>query len=518
MPSFLPGYQYDIFISYRQKDNRSDQWVTHFTNALREELDATFKEPISIYFDSNPHDGLQDHHEVDDSLRQKLKCLIFIPIVSRTYCDPHSFAWSMEFQEFLRQASADDFGLKIKLPGGNVANRVLPVRIHEIGAQDAGLFEHSMGGIMRPIDFIYKESGVNRPLLPTGEKKDNKAGTDYRNQLNKVANAIHDILVGIQQSSYAGEQEGTPGARKAAPFREELKRRNMGSVRKAGKQIRIIGPVDPTSDDRHLWANDFTAKYTVDGLFGIQRQIADNIVRELELQLTPEEIENITQKISDNKEAYEHFLLGNQYYDIHNFQANQRTIQEYKKATDLDSTFGRAYGGLASSLMQLVINYGYERQPWRDSIWYYVKKGIALDKRCAECYKALAQTGDHYMDNMKKAVEYNPSYIPALTMLQISMVTLARYDTGFMLLERLVGIDPLDAGAAIANTLRYIDLEKSKEYYLAAARTKPPDITKTWQLGYVLADLGDPEASRISERAYTIGRDLLQQRPGKPSR
>jgi len=168
--------------------------------------------------------------------------------------------------------------------------------------------------------------------------------------------------------------------------------------------------------------------------------------------------------------------------------------------------------------MQLVINYGYERQPWRDSTWYYVKKGIALDKRCAECYKALAQTGDHYMDNMKKAVEYNPSYIPALTMLQISMVTLARYDTGFMLLERLVGIDPLDAGAAIANTLRYIDLEKSKEYYLAAARTKPPDITKTWQLGYVLADLGDPEASRISERAYTIGRDLLQQRPGKPSR
>jgi len=34
MPSIIPGYEYDIFISYRQKDNRSDQWVTKFVQAL----------------------------------------------------------------------------------------------------------------------------------------------------------------------------------------------------------------------------------------------------------------------------------------------------------------------------------------------------------------------------------------------------------------------------------------------------------------------------------------------------
>ena len=44
MPSIIPGYEYDIFISYRQKDNQSDQWVTKFLQALKEELDATFKE------------------------------------------------------------------------------------------------------------------------------------------------------------------------------------------------------------------------------------------------------------------------------------------------------------------------------------------------------------------------------------------------------------------------------------------------------------------------------------------
>ena len=76
MPSIIPGYEYDIFISYRQKDNQSDQWVTKFIESLKEEINATFKEYISIYFDENHHDGLHEHHEVDDSLREMLKLSI----------------------------------------------------------------------------------------------------------------------------------------------------------------------------------------------------------------------------------------------------------------------------------------------------------------------------------------------------------------------------------------------------------------------------------------------------------
>ena len=88
MSSLLPGFEYDIFISYRHKDNKGGHWVTEFVDALRTELESTFKEDISIYFDENPHDGLLETHNVDKSLEGKLKCLIFIPIISQTYCDP----------------------------------------------------------------------------------------------------------------------------------------------------------------------------------------------------------------------------------------------------------------------------------------------------------------------------------------------------------------------------------------------------------------------------------------------
>jgi len=62
MPSILPGFAYDIFISYRHNDNRSG-WVTQFVRHLQEELAAKIKEPVPVYFDSNQHDGLLETHE-----------------------------------------------------------------------------------------------------------------------------------------------------------------------------------------------------------------------------------------------------------------------------------------------------------------------------------------------------------------------------------------------------------------------------------------------------------------------
>jgi hypothetical protein len=64
MASLIEGYEYDIFISYRQKDNKGDKWVSVFVDALNTELEATFKEDISVYFDENPLDRLQETHNV----------------------------------------------------------------------------------------------------------------------------------------------------------------------------------------------------------------------------------------------------------------------------------------------------------------------------------------------------------------------------------------------------------------------------------------------------------------------
>ena len=208
MPSLIEGYNYDIFISYRQKDNKYDGWITEFVDNLKRELEATFKEEISVYFDINPHDGLLETHDVNASLKDKLKCLVFIPIISRTYCDPNSFAWEHEFKEFVEQASKEQFGLKIKLLNGNVASRLLPVRIYDLDIADVILCESVLGGQLRGIEFIYKEPGVNRPLKPDDDEKVNLNKTKYRNQINKVGNAIKEIIYALDQRKQ--RKENTP--------------------------------------------------------------------------------------------------------------------------------------------------------------------------------------------------------------------------------------------------------------------------------------------------------------------
>ena len=208
MASIIPGYEYDIFISYRQKDNKYDGWVTEFVDNLKRELEATFKEEISVYFDINANDGLLETHDVSATLMDKLKCLVCIPIISRTYCDPKSFAWEHEFKPFVELATKDNFGMRVRLPNGNIANRVLPVRIHELDNSDIKLFESVVGTVLRPIDFIYKETGVNRQLRAKDDdiiKHSNQIL--YRDQINKVALALKDIIERLQAQTAEIQQE-----------------------------------------------------------------------------------------------------------------------------------------------------------------------------------------------------------------------------------------------------------------------------------------------------------------------
>lgn len=209
MASLIPGFEYDIFISYRHNDNRSG-WVTDFVKALQEELAATIKEPVSIYFDKNPHDGLLEIHHVDKSLEGKLKCLIFMPIISQTYCDPKSFAWEHEFCVFNKMAQRDQFGRDINVLGGNVASRILPIKIHDLDWRDTSVIENEIGGALRAIEFIFKSAGVNRPLTVTDNPDKNQNSSFYRDQINKVANGVKEILRSLQEADKLESQDLNP--------------------------------------------------------------------------------------------------------------------------------------------------------------------------------------------------------------------------------------------------------------------------------------------------------------------
>ncbi|MGE5456983.1 MAG: hypothetical protein ACM3RX_01370 [Methanococcaceae archaeon] len=240
MGLLIPGYEYDIFISYRQNDNKYDGWVTEFVANLNKELEATIKDKVTVYFDANPHDGLLETHSVERSLAGKLKCLIFIPVLSRTYCDPRGYAWNNEFLAFLNIAREDNIGLNVMLSNGNVASRVLPIRIHDLNPEDIKLVESNIG-IIRSIDFIYKSSGVNRPLRANEDHpQDNVNKIYYRDQINKVANAIDEIIRSLNKVQAESKSGKTTDDRPAAPDQMVNREKEPGEYKKGKSRIWLI--------------------------------------------------------------------------------------------------------------------------------------------------------------------------------------------------------------------------------------------------------------------------------------
>jgi TolB-like protein len=446
MPSLIPGYDYDIFISYRQKDNKHDGWVTEFVDNLKGELESTFKEEISVYFDINPHDGLLETHDVDESLKEKLKCLVFIPIISCTYCDPKSFAWEHEFKTFVEQASNDQFGLKVKLPNGNVASRVLPIVIYDLDKHDIKLFESVVGGVLRGVEFIYSEPGVNRPLKPDDDEKINLNKTKYRNQINKVGNAIKAIISGLrnepmEQTPERKEdiliEENPPVKEKSIivlPFEnmspdpdqeyfsdgltEEIitdlsyiedllviSRSSAMTFKGTKKTLKEVtsevhvryaleGSVRKAGDNIRIVAqlidgtNDshiWAEKYngTLEDIFDIQEKVSRSIANALKIKLSEREKEKIDQRPIDNAFAYDCYKRA--YPEISSMSKERIDygLNLLQKGFELTGENAVIYGGIGAAYMQYA-NIGFEAKNSITRAEEFLQKALKLDPELPE--------------------------------------------------------------------------------------------------------------------------------------
>ncbi|MBE0653731.1 MAG: hypothetical protein IH594_08030 [Bacteroidales bacterium] len=468
MSSIIEGYNYDIFISYRQKDNKGDRWVSEFVDFLKTELESTFKEEISVYFDINPHDGLLETHDVNASLKEKLKCLIFIPIISRTYCDPKSFAWEHEFKAFVEQASKDQFGLKVKLPNGNVASRVLPVPIHHLDFRDNQECESVLGGVIRGVEFIYKEPGVNRPLTTKDNEEKNLNHTNYRNQINKVALAVKEVVSGLNGESLedAGEPKELVSTIGKPPIQEKsiivLPFENISSdpeqeyfsdglteeiitdlshindllvisrsstitfkgtkktIPEIAKSVNVRyvleGSVRKAGNNLRITAqlidgtNDshvWAEKYsgTLEDIFDIQERVSSSIANALEIKLSSREQKKIHERPIDNVFAYDCYKRA---YPEINSMSKERVdngLKLLQKGLDIAGENALIYAGVAFAYM-MYANIGIKQEENIKKAEEFVQKALDLDQELAEAHFTLGGIKILKDGDMIKAIDH----------------------------------------------------------------------------------------------------------------
>lgn len=508
MGSLLPGFEYDVFISYRQKDNKGDFWVTGFINALKTELGATFKEDISIYFDENLKDGLLETHQVKESLESKLKALVFIPVISQTYCDPKGYAWTDEFLAFKKMASEDRFGLNIKLTNGNVASRILPIRIHELDEDDKGLLESEIGPV-RSVEFIFQSPGVNRPLLLTDDQERNTRRTVYRNQINKVSNGIKDLiqamkggltrptqataappvpeksiavlpfvnmsndpeqeyfsdgiseeiintLVQLPDLKVAGRTSAFSFKNKNEDLRQIADQLNVntileGSVRKAGNRIRITAQLIEASTGFHLWSQKFDRELS--DVFSIQDEIAKAIVDQLQVTLSGKAGGPRERTQTQNVEAYELYLKGMALFYKRGLDMFEG-IRCFEAALKLDPNYALAHVGMADSYSMLCFHsYMSPEEAWPIATTA-ANEALRIAPDLAEAHCSIAtiallcdRNWSKAESEYRKSIELNPRYLQARAWYALFYLRYVKFRDEEAIEQAEIGveIDPLSA-------------------------------------------------------------------------
>ena len=121
-----------------------------------------------------------------------------------------------------------------------------------------------------------------------------------------------------------------------------------GSVRRLGDQLRITGQLIDAASGGHLWAENYDG--AIQDVFSFQDEVRAQIVKSLEVALTPEESKTLQGVGTENVEAYEQYLKGMALLS----QAVNLVIdpliqarQHFESALELDPDFSQAQAALA---------------------------------------------------------------------------------------------------------------------------------------------------------------------------
>jgi adenylate cyclase len=124
-----------------------------------------------------------------------------------------------------------------------------------------------------------------------------------------------------------------------------------GSIRKAGKRVRISVQLVDATNGYQLWSERFDRE--IKDIFVIQDEIARSVLESLGLALTQQEEFRFPKPSTTNVEAYEFYLRGRKLYHKWTRQNVEFARQMFERAVKIDPNFAAAWAGLANALVDL---------------------------------------------------------------------------------------------------------------------------------------------------------------------
>ena len=134
-----------------------------------------------------------------------------------------------------------------------------------------------------------------------------------------------------------------------------------GTLRRSGSRLRITTQLVDTSTDFPLWSERYDRE--MKDVFEVQDEIARKIAEALRVTLSPQELEALAVKPTENLQAYDLYLRGKRYARRQTRQDLEFALQMFENAVAMDPSFALAYAACANACAMFYCNFS------REAVW-----------------------------------------------------------------------------------------------------------------------------------------------------
>ena len=331
------------------------------------------------------------------------------------------------------------------------------------------------------------------------------------NNLSKVS----DLRV-ISRNSTEQYRETTKSASEIA---EEMEVGNIlsGSVQQSGDKVRINVQLTQGTSNQVVWSESYDRD--LQDVFDLQSEIAQTVATQMQAILSSETRELIEKRPTDNLEAYEYYLKGQ---DIFNHAMSDNEVEAsapfFHKALELDPNFAECYVSLAGIYSRSRQELNNTSQEVQDSVFSLLDMALRLDPDLPEAYRFkgwytfyVHNDREMVINYTQKALALDPNDWESLELLGYSYLYMSPpdYEKAYKSFSSAEGLVKGDDAQSLLEMIGFLHLgvgnfDKAEEYYLKAIDLNPntADYNRIWWLLFVQGKYD--EAMAWAEKSYAM--------------
>ena len=277
----------------------------------------------------------------------------------------------------------------------------------------------------------------------------------------------------------------------------------VGSLQAEDDRVRVTSTLVRVRDQAQVWSQTYAREPV--SLLSMQQELGAAVAQQVRLQRSPERVESLIHRQTDNAEAYDLYLRGRYYWNQLTPATTKRALDAYSKATALDPHYALAWSGIADAYTTGPIMGDARPLGVRDLSRHAADRAVRAGSRLAEPHTSAA-VHQFFLEwdwrraeaSFRQAITIDPSYAMAHRLLGVMLSHGSRHDEARRELRRARELEPnyvMNHALSVMVEYHAGDLEAAIAHARRALALDPEFWIAHYQLAQVLEGFGRTDAA-----------------------